>query len=56
MDRPLHSMFSSVPPRYDTLNRLFTLGLDERWRDLAAREILRPNPNRVLDLACGTGD
>jgi len=49
-------MFESVPRRYDLLNRLLTLGLDERWRALAARSCLRDRPARVLDLCCGTGD
>ncbi|MBE0481656.1 MAG: ubiquinone/menaquinone biosynthesis methyltransferase [Dehalococcoidia bacterium] len=49
-------MFVMVPPRYDFLNRLLTWTLDERWRRLAARECLKQNPRRMLDLCCGTGD
>jgi demethylmenaquinone methyltransferase/2-methoxy-6-polyprenyl-1,4-benzoquinol methylase len=49
-------MFSSVTRRYDLLNRVLTLGLDERWRRLAAEECLEGHPARVLDLCCGTGD
>jgi ubiquinone/menaquinone biosynthesis C-methylase UbiE len=29
-------MFTAVPPRYDLVNRIVTLGLDKRWRRLAA--------------------
>jgi demethylmenaquinone methyltransferase/2-methoxy-6-polyprenyl-1,4-benzoquinol methylase len=54
--RPLHRFFAAVHRRYDLINRLITLGLDERWRRLAARECLRAAPARVLDLCCGTGD
>jgi demethylmenaquinone methyltransferase/2-methoxy-6-polyprenyl-1,4-benzoquinol methylase len=54
--RPLHEMFEAVPPRYDLVNRLVTLGLDSRWRRLAAAECLASSPARVLDLCCGTGD
>jgi demethylmenaquinone methyltransferase/2-methoxy-6-polyprenyl-1,4-benzoquinol methylase len=54
--RPLHTIFTAVPPRYDLINRIFTLGMDERWRRLAAKMCLSTNPKRVLDLCCGTGD
>ncbi len=52
----LYDVFTSVPPRYDLVNRLVTLGLDRRWRQKAARECLISRPRRVLDLGCGTGD
>jgi demethylmenaquinone methyltransferase / 2-methoxy-6-polyprenyl-1,4-benzoquinol methylase len=54
--QPLHGMFTAVPPRYDLINRIITLGLDKRWRRLAARACLEDKPRRVLDLGCGTGD
>ncbi len=54
--KPLHGMFTVVPPRYDLVNRIITLGLDRRWREAAARACLESSPKRVLDLACGTGD
>lgn len=53
---PLHGMFTAVPPRYDLVNRIITLGLDRRWRRLAALTCLEGKPRRVLDLGCGTGD
>lgn len=53
---PLKRMFDSVPRRYDFLNRLLTLTLDQRWRRRAAKWCLESNPLRVLDLCCGTGD
>jgi demethylmenaquinone methyltransferase/2-methoxy-6-polyprenyl-1,4-benzoquinol methylase len=49
-------MFSEVPRRYDLINRLFTLRLDEKWRSLAAEECLNQGSERVLDLCTGTGD
>ena len=55
-NRPLHTIFTAVPPRYDLINRIFTLGLDEGWRRRAAQICLSSNPKRVLDLCCGTGD
>ncbi len=54
--RPLQKMFSGVPRRYDLINRLFTWGLDERWRAAAAAECLGRGAARVLDLCTGTGD
>ncbi len=53
---PLHGMFTAVPPRYDLVNHVITLGQDSRWRRLAAAACLEGDPARVLDLGCGTGD
>jgi demethylmenaquinone methyltransferase/2-methoxy-6-polyprenyl-1,4-benzoquinol methylase len=49
-------MFTAVPPRYDLVNRIITLGQDRRWRRLAALACLDAKPRRILDLGCGTGD
>jgi len=54
--KPLHRMFTAVPPRYDLVNHVITLGLDSRWRRKAAGECLSSRPGKVLDLGCGTGD
>jgi demethylmenaquinone methyltransferase/2-methoxy-6-polyprenyl-1,4-benzoquinol methylase len=54
--RPLHSMFTAVPRRYDLVNHVITWGLDRHWRQKAASECLVTRPRRVLDLCCGTGD
>lgn len=54
--RPLKRMFDAVPGRYDLLNRILTLRLDERWRKRAAELCLSRNPQRVMDICCGTGD
>jgi demethylmenaquinone methyltransferase/2-methoxy-6-polyprenyl-1,4-benzoquinol methylase len=52
----VRSMFDSIAPRYDLVNRMMTFGLDVRWRRLSARALGLPPGSRVLDLACGTGD
>jgi demethylmenaquinone methyltransferase/2-methoxy-6-polyprenyl-1,4-benzoquinol methylase len=53
---PLHGMFTAVPPSYDLINHVVSLGMDKRWRKLAARACLEEKPRHVLDLGCGTGD
>ncbi len=53
---PLHGIFTAVPPHYDLVNRIITLGMDKRWRRLAAQACLDSNPRKVLDIGCGTGD
>ena len=52
----VRTMFDRIAPRYDRLNSVLTLRLDRRWRraTIAAADI-RPG-DRVLDVACGTGD
>jgi len=55
-ERPLYRMFNAVPPKYDLVNRVFTWGLDERWRRKTARICLETRPERTMDLCCGTGD
>ncbi len=51
----VRSMFDRIAPVYDAMNRVMTVGLDLRWRRLAAASAVRPG-DRVLDAACGTGD
>jgi demethylmenaquinone methyltransferase / 2-methoxy-6-polyprenyl-1,4-benzoquinol methylase len=48
-------MFDRISPVYDAMNGVMTLGLDQRWRRLAAAAVVRPG-DRVLDACCGTGD
>jgi demethylmenaquinone methyltransferase/2-methoxy-6-polyprenyl-1,4-benzoquinol methylase len=50
------AMFDAIARRYDLLNRLISLGIDQSWRrqTVAALE-LRPGA-RILDLATGTAD
>jgi demethylmenaquinone methyltransferase/2-methoxy-6-polyprenyl-1,4-benzoquinol methylase len=49
-------MFDRIAPRYDAMNRLLTAGLDQRWRRAALDVVGVGRRDRVLDLACGTGD
>ena len=52
----VRSMFDTIAPRYDLVNRMMTFGLDVRWRKRSVRALGLPAGARVLDLACGTGD
>ncbi len=49
-------MFDAIAPRYDTLNRVLSLGIDRRWRKKAIAWVREHNPRRVLDVATGTAD
>ena len=52
----VREMFDRIAPRYDALNRLMTLGLDQRWRRQTLERVGVGPGDRLLDLACGTGD
>jgi demethylmenaquinone methyltransferase/2-methoxy-6-polyprenyl-1,4-benzoquinol methylase len=52
----VRAMFDTIAPRYDLMNRLMTLGLDQGWRRGTLRALALPAGSVVLDLACGTGD
>jgi len=52
----VRNMFDRIAPRYDLLNRMVSLGLDQGWRRLALDLVNVGSGDRVLDLACGTGD
>jgi demethylmenaquinone methyltransferase/2-methoxy-6-polyprenyl-1,4-benzoquinol methylase len=49
-------MFDAIAPRYDLLNRLLSLGIDQRWRRLLVRRLELAEGGRVLDHATGTAD
>ena len=51
----VRSMFDRIAPVYDLMNRVMTVGLDQRWRRLTVREVVTEG-DRVLDGCCGTGD
>ena len=51
----VRTMFDRIAPVYDVMNRVMTMGLDLRWRRIAAEAVVRPG-DRVLDACCGTGD
>ena len=53
----IQDMFDSIAPEYDYLNHLLSMDIDKRWRKKAVMEIVDTDkPQRILDVACGTGD
>ena len=52
----VRSLFNDLSPNYDRLNRIFSLGLDIGWRRQLVTAVTRQNPEKILDLACGSGD
>ena len=52
----MRRLFATIADRYDFITRFLSYGQDRRWKRRAIRLArLRPE-DRVLDLACGTGD
>ena len=49
-------MFNAIAGRYDLMNRVMTLGQDQRWRRFVVQKAENPGQGWVLDLATGTGD
>jgi demethylmenaquinone methyltransferase / 2-methoxy-6-polyprenyl-1,4-benzoquinol methylase len=52
----VRSMFDTIAPRYDMVNRIMTFRLDVRWRRKTVDGLALPAGSLVADLACGTGD
>ncbi|MFO0761115.1 MAG: ubiquinone/menaquinone biosynthesis methyltransferase [Byssovorax sp.] len=49
-------MFDGIAERYDLLNRIISLGLDQGWRKKTVRALALGPGKTSLDLATGTGD
>jgi demethylmenaquinone methyltransferase/2-methoxy-6-polyprenyl-1,4-benzoquinol methylase len=49
-------MFDQIAARYDLVNRVISLGVDQRWRKKAVRALALGPGARVLDVATGTAD
>lgn len=52
----VRTMFDTIAPRYDLVNRVMTFGLDVRWRNRTVRDLRLAEGSVIADLACGTGD
>lgn len=49
-------LFATIADRYDFITRLLSYGQDRRWKKQLIRLARLEPSDRVLDLACGTGD
>ena len=53
-------MFDDIAPTYDTANRVMSMGVDKSWRrkacDLSYEFYAKDSIDRIVDVACGTGD
>lgn len=49
-------MFDNIAPTYDRLNHILSLSIDKLWRRRVVRLVRRLKPQRIMDLATGTGD
>ena len=52
----VRSMFDSIAPRYDLVNRVMTFGMDRGWRRRSVATLGLAAGSLVVDVACGTGD
>lgn len=52
----VETMFDAIAPRYDLLNRILSVGIDQGWRRKAVKLIEPFAPKRILDIATGTAD
>ena len=52
----VRTMFDTIAPRYDLVNRIMTFRMDVGWRQRAVSSLGLVPGSRVADLACGTGD
>ncbi len=52
----VRTMFNDIAPKYDLLNHVLSMGIDIQWRKKVRRLLATIEPNRILDIATGTGD
>ncbi len=49
-------MFNKIAFKYDFLNHFLSLNIDKLWRKKVVKIIKEKQPERILDVATGTGD
>ncbi len=52
----VEAMFDEIAPKYDRLNGILSLGIDEYWRRESIKALISYKPEYILDIATGTGD
>jgi demethylmenaquinone methyltransferase/2-methoxy-6-polyprenyl-1,4-benzoquinol methylase len=54
--RRVQQMFAAIAPSYDLNNRLHSFFMDQSWRKRAVKLAQLKPTDKVVDVACGTGD
>jgi len=54
--KQINTMFDTIAPYYDFLNRFLSLGVDVYWRKRAINMLSKDKYDRILDIATGTAD
>ncbi len=49
-------MFDNIAPKYDFLNHFLSMHIDKIWRRKAIKILKKSEPQKILDIATGTGD
>src|ERR1041385_8228230 len=49
-------MFDTISGSYDGLNRVISFGIDVKWRKKVLKLVAAKKPEKILDIATGTGD
>ena len=52
----VHSIFSTIAPKYDLLNTILSFNRDKYWRRFAVQKTFLPMDGKGLDVCCGTGE
>lgn len=52
----VNQMFAKIAPGYDAFTVVFSFGMDRGWKRQLVRMLKLRGDERILDLACGTGD
>ncbi len=52
----VEQMFDEIADHYDELNHTLSMGIDRQWRKKGILSLKDLNPQKILDIATGTGD
>ena len=52
----VRTMFDNIAPHYDLLNHTLSMNIDRIWRRRVVGVVANAKPQRILDVATGTGD
>ena len=52
----VRQMFDGISTQYDLMNRIISGGIDVKWRKSVVAMLVVKKPQKILDVATGTGD